>query len=94
MYFDSPSTVNDPFWYIDSGATDHMIVDLNNLAIYDNYKCKPMIYVGKGTCNPISQIGTSIILSHDNKSLLLALLMTTMLLLSFILTIVLLRTRI
>ncbi|EXB74906.1 hypothetical protein L484_018614 [Morus notabilis] len=34
----SPATVNDPSWYVDSGATDHVTADLANLSLQSDYK--------------------------------------------------------
>ncbi|KAL5827956.1 hypothetical protein ACOSQ3_019798 [Xanthoceras sorbifolium] len=38
VYIASPSTVADPAWYIDSGATNHITADLNNLSVKNEYK--------------------------------------------------------
>ncbi|PON60965.1 hypothetical protein PanWU01x14_149330 [Parasponia andersonii] len=59
----SPTSVNELSWDIDSGATDHMIADLNNLNIQADYKGKEKNIVGNGTLIPISHIGQAL-LSH------------------------------
>ena len=66
----SPETVNDPSWYVDSGATNHIIADLNNLHVKDDYKGKGKIVVGNGHSLLISHIGSSQI-SSCAKPLLL-----------------------
>ncbi|PON63538.1 hypothetical protein PanWU01x14_130120, partial [Parasponia andersonii] len=66
----SPTTVNDPSWYIDSGATDHIASDLANLTILSDYKGKEKVTVGNGITLPISHIG-SFIITHNNHIFLL-----------------------
>ena len=66
----SPETVNCPSWYVDSGATNHITADLNNLHVKDDYKGKGKIVVGNGHSLLISHIGSSQI-SSCAKPLLL-----------------------
>lgn len=57
-YNASPSTVNDPAWYVDSGATNHITADLNNLALRTDYKGKEKFLVGNGQSLHISHVGS------------------------------------
>ncbi|PON63369.1 hypothetical protein TorRG33x02_276610 [Trema orientale] len=45
-YVASSTTVNDPSWYIESGATDHITSDLANQTVSSDYKGKEKIQVG------------------------------------------------
>ena len=47
-YVASPATVNDPSWYVDSGATDHVTADLNNFSLRADYKGKEKLTIGNG----------------------------------------------
>ncbi|KAL5842030.1 hypothetical protein ACOSQ3_012633 [Xanthoceras sorbifolium] len=54
----SPSTVADPAWYIDSGATNHITADLNNLSLKNEYRGNEKLAVGNGSefeTNPASR---------------------------------------
>lgn len=44
----NPSTVTDPSWYFDTGATDHVAPDIQNLHIADAYKGPDKLQVGDG----------------------------------------------
>lgn len=48
----SPSTVFDPNWYLDSGATDHVSPDLQKLNVADEYKGDDKLQVGNGSNTP------------------------------------------
>ncbi|KAL5854653.1 hypothetical protein ACOSQ4_004455 [Xanthoceras sorbifolium] len=37
-YYASPESVNDQAWYVDSGATNHVTADLNNLSLKQQYR--------------------------------------------------------
>ncbi|XP_031262132.1 uncharacterized protein LOC116120313 [Pistacia vera] len=50
----TPHTVTDQTWYVDSKATNHMISDLNNLVIQDNYQGGGAVQVGNGQTIPVS----------------------------------------
>lgn len=43
----TPTTVNDPSWYVDSGTTDNVIADLNNLSLRSDYKGKDKLTIGQ-----------------------------------------------
>lgn len=60
----SPSTINDPSWYVDSSATDHLTSNLNNLSIHCDYKGKAKITVGNGSSFSISHISDYVISSN------------------------------
>ncbi|KAL5861880.1 hypothetical protein ACOSQ4_003176 [Xanthoceras sorbifolium] len=55
----SPSTVMDPNWYVDSGATNHITSDINNLSINSTYKGNKTLAVGNRQTLPISHVGKS-----------------------------------
>jgi hypothetical protein len=48
-------------WYIDSGATDHIIGDLNKLTMHEPYTGADQIHAANGSGMNITRIGTSII---------------------------------
>lgn len=50
--------MNDPAWYVDSGATNHITADLNNLALRTDYKGKEKFLVGNGQSLHISHVGS------------------------------------
>ncbi|KAI9161720.1 hypothetical protein LWI28_020105 [Acer negundo] len=51
------ASVADPQWYIDSGATNHITPDLNNLSINSEYRGNERLTVCNGQTLPISHIG-------------------------------------
>ena len=53
----SPTTVTDSAWYPDSGATDHITADLDNLQISHEYSGNDQVRVGNGMAIPILHIG-------------------------------------
>ncbi|KAL5831806.1 hypothetical protein ACOSQ4_017160 [Xanthoceras sorbifolium] len=53
----SSSTVADPSWYVDSGATNHITPDFNNLSFSNEYKGAERLAVGNGHTLPISHVG-------------------------------------
>ncbi|KAL5751167.1 hypothetical protein ACOSP7_025770 [Xanthoceras sorbifolium] len=67
-YIASPSTVAGPTWYIDSGATNHITADLNNLSVKNEYKGNERLAVGNGNLLPISHFGCSVIPSQKSAS--------------------------
>lgn len=69
-YMATPSTINDPSQYIDSGATDHITFDLNNLFVHLDYNGKAKITIGNGSSLLVSHIGDYVI-SNTNSALLL-----------------------
>ena len=44
-YFVSPKTVSDPSWYMGSGLTNHVTLDLNNLSLKNYYKGKGKLII-------------------------------------------------
>ncbi|GAA0157982.1 transmembrane signal receptor [Lithospermum erythrorhizon] len=63
----TPSTIQDPSWYIDSGATNHITADLNNLSLYHDYHGSDKISVGNGQTLPINHTGKTSISAYPNK---------------------------
>ncbi|KAL5794815.1 hypothetical protein ACOSP7_003409 [Xanthoceras sorbifolium] len=57
------ATVGNSNWYMDSGATNHITSDFNNLGSNTEYKGQERLAVGNGHTLPISSIGTSIVCS-------------------------------
>ncbi|KAL4575776.1 hypothetical protein LXL04_011862 [Taraxacum kok-saghyz] len=55
----SPSTVIDPAWYFDSGATDHVTPDFQKLNIAEEYNGLDKLQVGNGKLLNISHIASS-----------------------------------
>ena len=66
--FDNPSSSGDvdQNWYVDSGATNHVTSDLQNLSIQQDYKGKGKLTVGNGSQLNISHIGD--IFLHSSSS--------------------------
>ncbi|KAL5820821.1 hypothetical protein ACOSQ3_022703 [Xanthoceras sorbifolium] len=62
----APSTVMDPAWYVDSGATNHITYDLGNMSIKSDYKGLDCLTVGNGAQIPIAHVGASVINSHTH----------------------------
>ncbi|KAL5767379.1 hypothetical protein ACOSQ2_014162 [Xanthoceras sorbifolium] len=65
-YFASTEVVNDPTWYADSGATNHVTSDLNNLSLSSKYKGTDKLTLGNGNQLSILNVGKSTCLSHSN----------------------------
>ncbi|KAL5794470.1 hypothetical protein ACOSP7_003064 [Xanthoceras sorbifolium] len=64
------STVQDPHWYIDSGATNHITSDIGNLSLHSSaYKRNESLAVGNGQTLPISHIGNSYFPSFTSSHL-------------------------
>lgn len=55
----SPNTPSDPSWYVDSGATNHLTADLNNLSMHSEFNGDDQIEVGNGMGLTISHVGHS-----------------------------------
>lgn len=49
MLTSSPCTAFDPKWYPNSGATNHVTPNPNNLAIKENYTGTDQIHIGNGS---------------------------------------------
>ena len=58
-----PVTVNNTNWYIDIGATNDIISNLNNLILKTSYKGKEQLVVQNGNSLKICDIGSSTISS-------------------------------
>ena len=67
-YIATPESVVDPAWYIDSGATNHITSNLNNLSIRSAYRGNEKLVVGNKHMLFISNIGNTTINSHKTIS--------------------------
>jgi hypothetical protein len=56
---------NDPNWYLDSGATDHITSELEKLTLHDHYNGADQIRVANGASMDMLHTGKSIILSSS-----------------------------
>ncbi|KAL5778583.1 hypothetical protein ACOSQ2_009320 [Xanthoceras sorbifolium] len=54
---------NDSSWFVDSGATNHITSDLNNLSLKSEYKGNDRLAVGNGQLLPISNVGSFLCLA-------------------------------
>ena len=52
-------------WHVDSGATDHIISDLNKLTIRDKYNGNEQVHTASGSGMDIAHIGHSAIKTLD-----------------------------
>jgi hypothetical protein len=52
---------NDPDWYTDSSATDHITGELDKITMHDRYNGNDQIHVANGAGMEISRIGKSIV---------------------------------
>lgn len=66
----TPQTLTDQTWYVDSGATNHMTADTNNLLMKSNYQGGSQVQVGNGQAVPITHIGMSFIPSNSSYRVL------------------------
>ncbi|GAA0165293.1 hypothetical protein LIER_43710 [Lithospermum erythrorhizon] len=62
----TPSTIQDPSWYIDSGATNHITANLNNLSIYHDYDGSDKINVENGQTLPINHTGKALLKMYNS----------------------------
>ena len=58
-YFASPETLNESSWFVDSGATNHIISNHNNLSFHSQYPGTEKVAVGNGKKLSIKHIGFS-----------------------------------
>lgn len=58
----TPLTLTDPSWYLDGGATDHVVADGNSLLQQIAYKGNNKLMVGNGQYLDITHIGNTSIL--------------------------------
>ncbi|KAL5735772.1 hypothetical protein ACOSP7_030228 [Xanthoceras sorbifolium] len=63
-FYATPETVANQSWYVDSGATNHIITDMNNLSMRSEYRGKEKLIVGDGNQLTISHIGDTKVHSH------------------------------
>ncbi|KAL5739025.1 hypothetical protein ACOSP7_027949 [Xanthoceras sorbifolium] len=56
-FYATPEVVCDPAWYTDSGATNHVTSNLNNLHLPTKYKGNDRLAVGNGQQLQISHTG-------------------------------------
>ncbi|GAA0151098.1 hypothetical protein LIER_09890 [Lithospermum erythrorhizon] len=54
----TPSTIQDSSWYVDSGATNHITADLQNMSLYNDYSGSDKITVGNGESILIHHTGS------------------------------------
>ncbi|POO00818.1 hypothetical protein TorRG33x02_034490 [Trema orientale] len=69
-YLATPDTVIDPSWYADSGATNHVIAELENMHLKEDYGGKDKLIVGNGKHLTITHIGYSNLSTNNSKILL------------------------
>ncbi|PON73930.1 hypothetical protein PanWU01x14_054800, partial [Parasponia andersonii] len=70
-YLVSPATVVDSAWYLDSGDTNHVTADLNNLYVKSDYKGKEKLLVGNSSKLSTSHVGSNTFNTLDQSSSLL-----------------------
>jgi hypothetical protein len=60
----------DPYWYVDTTATDHLTSELGKLHSREAYHGSDKVNTANGAGMPISYIGqASLLTSHANRSL-------------------------
>lgn len=57
----------DPNWYVDSGATNHVTDDYNNIASPMEYTCTELVIIGNGEKLQISCTGNSCLTNGESK---------------------------
>ena len=67
----APEMIEDPAWYIDSGATNHMINDLGKLLDLKPYVGTDTLLVRNGSALHIKHIGSALLATTTNKPLCL-----------------------
>ena len=66
----NPEVAEDPSWYIDSGATNHITNDLGNLVNPKVYVGNEQLYVGDGNALLINHVGSVKLTTNTVESLL------------------------
>lgn len=66
----TPQVVSDQTWYVDSGATNHMTADVNNLLVKNNYLGGSTVQVGNGQSVHVTHTGLSLLTSPISSRLL------------------------
>ena len=64
----TPTTIPDPSWYLDLGASHHFIPDPANLLTGSEYLGFGQVFIGNGTSINIQHIGHSILQLIDSNS--------------------------
>lgn len=59
-FFAGPERVSDPCWYADSGATNHVTAEMENLQFNTEYKGKEKLMMGNDRCLTITHTRTSL----------------------------------
>ena len=59
----------DPAWYMDSGATDHLTGDIDNLHVKEPYQGKDHVHTANGSGMRISHVDQSTLATSSNRSL-------------------------
>jgi len=67
------SSLVDPSWFVDSGATNHITSQLNNLSLHAPYNGVDKVIVGNGKNLPISNIGVSHVYTQTHPKSVLSL---------------------
>jgi hypothetical protein len=60
----------DTNWYTDTGATDHIMSELEKLVTREKYNGADKVHVVNGSGMPISHVGQSTIYTHDRNLIL------------------------
>lgn len=55
--FATSATIQDPSWYVDSGASNLLTTAMNNLSLQNKYHAPDQVTVGNGESLPIHHIG-------------------------------------
>ena len=58
---------SDQTWFIDSGASTHIISDLANLSLQNEYRGTDQVAIGNGAGLPIAHVGSSTF-SHNSSN--------------------------
>lgn len=53
-----PKTLQDPSWYLDSGASNYIVTELGKMSLKGKYSTAKHTVVGNGSKLPITGIGT------------------------------------
>ena len=64
----TPTTISDPTWYLDSGASHHFTPNSANLLTSSDYLSSDQVFIHNSTSIKIQQIGNSLLKSIDSNS--------------------------
>lgn len=70
-FISSPEVIEDPSWYIDSGASSHITNDSGKLLDFQPYFGSEELLVGNGNGLKIKHIGSVLLATYSHKPLLL-----------------------